>query len=699
MTLNTITGEVSGQLPTTWIKAGENTFSNFSFANATILNTSTYDAFGVLIKTGADTVLYYYRQGSSHFGGDGVLRRIAYTISTGTWGSPSTVYTPAEFGVSGVAGGIINGNIMLFFVLTDDEGDMQSIGSILSTDGLTGSTFAARETFDAGDVRYEAYGHLVHCEGQVYIQPWFSHNGSGTYKANIRRTTDNGATWTTINIQTSSTPKPAEVEVVYVGSNRLIAIGRNNSNGYLIQSTSSDNGLNWTAFQTTNMGNPSGIANATLQYEESSDRVYVCFADRTAAKIVLGYATVDEVFENPLGWQKQMLGTTATVGGFAGGALGYPSMQLTGTAGDLLVVWNDERIETDADIKGGMWVCRDAVADGNVRAIFPKGGTQPFGFTRVSTSNPVLKSAAVYEKDAIQFTAASSQHLFSLDRLTSTAGTIFIVGKTSTLTDYPSLLSSYDEGGSGSGISLRANGASGNQNMEIAEGANRIRGSSTIEANTEYCWVFASSGAANGYDFRIGATQQTEAVRSGSNTGNWFGDFTSTDNTTIGAEKASSATQFFNGQIAEIVIYPTLLSSEDIDAVSAWLVSTVASIEVTSPVSTDRRIVGLAEAITWNATNVDGTVDILISIDNGETFATLAAGQTNDGTYQWTPTDEQIGTQVIIRIRSTEDTDVYDDSAAFRVATTAPSGGGTNTDLWYRLRAIAIDNGMELIEQ
>jgi len=33
-----------------------------------------------------------------------------------------------------------------------------------------------------------------------------------------------------------------------------------------------------------------------------------------------------------------------------------------------------------------------------------------------------------------------------------------------------------------------------------------------------------------------------------------------------------------------------------------------------------------------------------------------------------------------------------------QTSTPDPGGGGTNTDLWYRLKQIAIENGLELIE-
>jgi hypothetical protein len=104
---------------------------------------------------------------------------------------------------------------------------------------------------------------------------------------------------------------------------------------------------------------------------------------------------------------------------------------------------------------------------------------------------------------------------------------------------------------------------------------------------------------------------------------------------------------------------------------------TVQSITVTSPISTDRRIVGLAENVTWTSQGTSGSVDILLSTDNGSTFPiTIVSGTTDDGSYLWTPEASQIGAQCVIRVVDAADEDLFDDSAAFRVATTEPTGGG-----------------------
>lgn len=118
-------------------------------------------------------------------------------------------------------------------------------------------------------------------------------------------------------------------------------------------------------------------------------------------------------------------------------------------------------------------------------------------------------------------------------------------------------------------------------------------------------------------------------------------------------------------------------------------------ITITSPVSTDRRLVGVAETITWTSSGV-ANVDIDISVDNGLTWGTLSAGEVADGSYDWTPQSNQIGDSIKLRITDAINSNTTNTTDAFTVATTSAL---SVSDLWYRLKQAAIDNGLEIIEQ
>jgi hypothetical protein len=123
---------------------------------------------------------------------------------------------------------------------------------------------------------------------------------------------------------------------------------------------------------------------------------------------------------------------------------------------------------------------------------------------------------------------------------------------------------------------------------------------------------------------------------------------------------------------------------------------TAPTISVTSPASTDRRLVGTPEAITWTSSGVSGTVDVLVSTDNGSNFTAVASAETNDGSYDWNP--DTVATQAIVRVRSTNDNTVTDDSDAFIVATTSTGGVPTDSPEWNLLRQVATDAGLELTQ-
>jgi hypothetical protein len=120
---------------------------------------------------------------------------------------------------------------------------------------------------------------------------------------------------------------------------------------------------------------------------------------------------------------------------------------------------------------------------------------------------------------------------------------------------------------------------------------------------------------------------------------------------------------------------------------------------ITSVAVTDIALVGTETEITWASAGVAGAVDILLSLDSGSTYPiTIVSGTTNDGSYNWTPAAAHLGATVTLKVQDTASGTYTGESSVFIVATT--SGGGLqNTDLWYRLKQAAIDNGLEIIEQ
>ncbi len=76
-------------------------------------------------------------------------------------------------------------------------------------------------------------------------------------------------------------------------------------------------------------------------------------------------------------------------------------------------------------------------------------------------------------------------------------------------------------------------------------------------------------------------------------------------------------------------------------------------IELTAPAADEYLAVGQAAQLTWTASQL-ATVDLDLSRDGGATWESIAAGEPNDGSYDWTVTAPASGT-CRIRVSSTDD--------------------------------------------
>lgn len=176
---------------------------------------------------------------------------------------------------------------------------------------------------------------------------------------------------------------------------------------------------------------------------------------------------------------------------------------------------------------------------------------------------------------------------------------------------------------------------------------------------------------------------------------------------TLAAEFSGSPTlDFGTGNLTTELTFPVVPRSADgcnkparpaiglTIAVGGAVIETVAVADAIA-------LVGAATTVTWNSLNSAGNVNILLSLNNGSTYPiTVTSNETDDESYSYTPVAGHLTATAIVKVVSVDDDAVFAESAAFKIASTAPvSGGGTNTDLWYRLMEIARENGMELLQQ
>ena len=260
-----------------------------------VIDTATYDSFGLLIKIDNDNAIYFFRQGTSHVGDKGKIVAQKYTFSTQTWGTRWDVYNDANanYDSRNVAGGVIGDKIYLFFTRYNISGAaLQDIGYIVSTD-LTGTSWGSYTAITTGFSWGSPYGALIDTNTVgKYIVPIYGDNGSGTYYVKFFETEDSGANWAVGDTIYSGASSFTETCVAHLGSGNMIALMRINAGGLVYQSKSTNDGVTWSTPSVTNMGEPSGTKVPWVYYCERSNTLVAIFKDRTGLYPIKIY-TVD----------------------------------------------------------------------------------------------------------------------------------------------------------------------------------------------------------------------------------------------------------------------------------------------------------------------------------------------------------------------------------------------------------------------
>ncbi len=114
---------------------------------------------------------------------------------------------------------------------------------------------------------------------------------------------------------------------------------------------------------------------------------------------------------------------------------------------------------------------------------------------------------------------------------------------------------------------------------------------------------------------------------------------------------------------------------DDKPIVHVWKVkagSTAPTITVTSPNGGQNWAAGSSQTITWSSTETVGNVKIEYSTNNGNSWSTIVASTSNDGTYSWTVPDVS-SSQCLVRISETDGTPTDTSDSVFSI-----TSGGTN---------------------
>jgi len=324
------------------------------------IGTTTYDAFGLLIKTGEDTVIQFTRQGTSHNDDKGKIVREVYTPSTDSWGSRSDVFIDGTYDSRNVGGGIIGDHIYLFFMRYNyNTSTTIDVGYIKSTD-LTGTSWGGYIAIDTGAAYCSPYGHIVPTSTSgKYLQPFYMIDGA-TYSVKFFETIDSGANWSIGDTLVSGTTKWTETCVAAIGDNKMIALLRNNDGGYVGQATSADDGETWSAVGNTNLGASSGQKVPWIFYDSETDNVIAIYHDRQDDATKISKTNAATVYASASSWN-----TPLTIdSGYEYN--GYPSLVKI-ESGRYFFVYAKEVSESDNDTWGGYYSIVDLSDQINIK--------------------------------------------------------------------------------------------------------------------------------------------------------------------------------------------------------------------------------------------------------------------------------------------------------------------------------------------
>lgn len=193
-----------------------------------------------------------------------------------------------------------------------------------------------------------------------------------------------------------------------------------------------------------------------------------------------------------------------------------------------------------------------------------------------AAKRPLLRTGAngINSQPAIQFDGGDDGlRVANGAVLTGSVGTVAAVVETGTVQDEMTILGTSDEVTTSKNIYFQAYRSAAQPNITINHNgtgaADTIRGSTAIGSTETRLAVFISTDTA--YVLRVDGAGETEAVVVGGDSGDWFDEAPDKDNTTIGFLNRTDESRFFIGKIAEILVYDTELTGDDLSNVESYL--------------------------------------------------------------------------------------------------------------------------------
>ncbi len=233
------------------------------------------------------------------------------------------------------------------------------------------------------------------------------------------------------------------------------------------------------------------------------------------------------------------------------------------------------RSDTGVTATGGL-VDTWADQSGNGNNFTGTGGKRPTETASVFGVNPGI-------------TFDGSTNLLDADTgafLTGSSGLILGLVNMSSVPAYTtSFLASSDEATTSYFIFTSPTRSSGSPKMEITQtsggGNDELEGTTSIVSATDYVMAWGSDGSA--YTVWLDGVDESAAVITGADTGDWFADTANRDNVTLGAMVRTSDAAKWPGDMGAVVVFDDVFDTSIVTAVTTWLTAYAAGTETAFP--------------------------------------------------------------------------------------------------------------------
>lgn len=191
-----------------------------------------------------------------------------------------------------------------------------------------------------------------------------------------------------------------------------------------------------------------------------------------------------------------------------------------------------------------------------------------------AAKKPLYKTSQINGKDIVRFDGADDL-LIASNFNSALEGSIFIVYELNLgLEDAKTIFSSSDEATGTKFFVLRAISSIANDFLGLSQRntdtADKIEGNTSQIIDTPYLASWHSNGSI--YTLRLNGALETISIIGGANNGDWLGDTDARDNFVVGGLKISSGeTQFFRGDIRQILLYDTNIVGDDLTNIERFL--------------------------------------------------------------------------------------------------------------------------------